>query len=153
MCMKLQFIAVAKLIFQDASLSYIPSREIYKRLVFKKLEKKPWDSWHIVKYSFYFATRPSFSFYPSHITAHGFQRGLREKTGTDMITTTKFQVYINEIGDKQVCHSYIQKAPFHVKSRLSVYYTAKYFTDPSNNHNNLMTDAVSLFLPVHPCLV
>lgn len=70
-----------------------------------------------------------------------------------MITTTKFQLYINKIGDKHVCHLSIQKAPFHVKSRLSVYYTAEAFTDPSNNHNNFMADAVPLFLPVHPCLV
>lgn len=52
---------------------------------------------------------------------HVFQRGPRDKRGMDMIKTTKFQVYINKIGDKQACHSSIQKAPFQVKSRVSVY--------------------------------
>lgn len=132
--------------------SYIPSREICKRMVFKRLQKrKPWDPWHIVMHGFYFAAI-SFSFYPSHITAPAFQRGLGEERGSDMITTTKFQVYINKTADMQAFHSSIQKSPFHLRSRLSVYYTAKYFTDSSNNHNNLMTDAVPL-LPVHPCLV
>lgn len=135
MCMKLQCAAVSKLMFQDASLSYVPVRKIYKRLVCKRLAKrKSRHPWHIVKHDFYFTAKPSFSSYPSLITVHEFQRGLWDniccKRGTYMITTSastaSLQVYLNsyDFGDTQVCHSSLQKAPFHVKSRASGCYAS-----------------------------
>lgn len=134
--------------------------EKFIRLVCKRLEKRKLrDPWHTVKHGFYF----TFSSYLSLISVHEFQRGLWDnvwcKRQTYMITTSastaSLQVYINssEPGGKQVCHSPLWKAPFHVKSRASGWCTSKYFTNPSNNHNSLTTGAVPLFLPVYPCLV
>lgn len=70
MCMKLQFTAVSRLIFQDVSLSYVPLRKIYKRLACKRITKRKMrDPWHIVKHDFYFTVRPSFSSYPWQYTS------------------------------------------------------------------------------------